>query len=78
MYAFFVFLLVFAYGQVCFFRNLVVALVWCGVVFLYCVMYSVMYCIVSWLCVAFLWLLYIIMCMSFVYFVFVVLVFIVS
>ena len=46
-YFFCVCLLVFAYIQVCFFRNLVVVLVWCGVVFdfvLYCI---VLYCFVS-------------------------------
>ena len=74
--------LVFAYSQVCFFRNLVVALVWCGVVFLYCVMLCIVFCIVLYCfrgCVLFfVVVIYYIMCMSFVYFVFVVLVFIVS
>ena len=82
MYAFFVCLFVFAYGQVCFFRKFVVALVWCGVVFfiLCYVMLCIVLCIVLFQgCVLFfVWLLYIIMCRCFVYCVSVVFVFIVS
>ena len=48
MYAFFVFLFVFAYSRVCFFRNPVVALVWCIVSF-FCIVLCCVFCIVlSW------------------------------
>ena len=73
MYAFFVCLFVFSYSQVCFFRNLVVAPVWCRFFVLCYVMFCFRGCVLFFVVV-----IYYKMCMCFVYCVSVVFVFIVS